>query len=298
MANTQVFSMSVTTSFVSQIIVDLSTRFDQTPEMKREINNSVTRTGHGSILLGSSARLEGGDRNIRMLVGAHFARHGRLKIGTFGGKCDGEEITINTVIRETIEEVFNIPLEREQEIVDAIRHYLEMNTDLYYIYQVGDNSIAYSYIFDVSILGAFIRIMNDIGRHHNSAYFVPTNESLTNIGIYLQSNVRFTDLSSFNGNHQRSGPGTTIRLVEFMKDRYISRTMQETNRRLHIRKPSGLDEIKYLSFVSLHKLAAAASSGRYELYNFARHRRENLQMQYFLADLLQKDIILFILRYR
>jgi hypothetical protein len=298
MSTIPMVSMSITTSFVSQIIVDLSTRFGQTPEMKRSVNNSITRSGHGSIILGSSARLEGGDRNIRMLVGAHFSRHNKLKIGTFGGKCNGGEITINTVIRETIEEVFNLSLENEQEILDSIRHYLETNTDLYFISQVSEQSVAFAYIFDVSILGAFIRIINDIGSRKNIAYYIPTNDSLVNIDRYLQSNVQFTDLSSFNGQNQQYGSeATTISLVEFMRERYISHKLTGTYRRLHSRS-SGLDEIKYLSFVSLHKLAAAAPRGRYDLYNFVRHRRENLQMQYFLGNLLQKDVMRFILSYQ
>jgi hypothetical protein len=289
---TPTVSMSITTSFVSRIIVDLSTRFEQTHEMKQRINNSITNTGHGSIFLGTSARLEGGERNIRMLVGAHFARHGTFKIGTFGGKCNRDEITINTVIRETIEEVFNIPV--DDRMVDAIRYYLNTNTNLYYISQISTRSIAFSYIFDVSVLGEFIRII----KQENAAFFIPTNDGLSNISLYLQSNIQFSDMSSFNEDRPSFGNGTTINLVKFLRDRNISHKMQETYKRLNFHKSSGQDEVKYLSFVSLFKLVEAAPSGKYQLYNFNKHRRENLYMQSFLASLMDKDIIRFILSYQ
>ena len=319
MATTHSVSMAITSSFVSRIIVDLSTRFEQTVEMKHHVNYSITNTGHGSIFLGTSSRLEHGDRNIRMLVGAHFSRHGRLKIGIFGGRCNIGEITINTVIRETIEEVFNIPV--DSHMIDAIRHYLDRNTDLYHIWvnepkdvsenskliklilnsdlhisQISSSSVTYSYIFDVSVLGEFIKIIKQVER--NAAVFISTGASLTNINMYLQSNVQFNDMSSFNEDRPRCGNGTTINMMKFLKERNISSIMRETHRRLHIHRPSGLDEIKYLSFVSLYKLHQAAPSGRYRLYNFVHNRREDLEMQHFLISLLGKDIIRFILSYR
>lgn len=306
---TPMVSKAITSSFVSRIIVDLSTRFEQTVEMKHRVNYSITNTGHGSIFLGTSSRLEHGDRNIRMLVGAHFSRHGRLKIGTFGGRCNSGEITINTVIRETIEEVFNIPV--DSHMIDAIRYYLDRNTDLYHIWvnepkdvsensdlhisQISSRSFAYSYIFDVSILGEFIRIIKEVNR--NSAIYISTGDSLSNISMYLQSNVQFNDLSSFNEDRPHHGTGTTINLMKFLKERNISSRMRETHRRLRIHRPSGLDEIKYLSFVSLYKLVQAVPTGQYRLYNFIKNRREDLDMQHFLVSLLGKDIIRFILSY-
>ncbi len=286
----------ITTSFVSQIIIDISIRTNQTPEIKRAINNSITNTGHGSILLGSSRRLEGGDRNIRMLVGAHFSRHDSLKIGGFGGKCNRGEITIDTMIRETIEEIFNI--EVSPLMIDTIRNFLNINTDYYYIYLFSERNPAYSYIFDVSILGDFIRIINQIYRQQNIELSIPANDGFSNIDLYLESDIRFSDTSSFNGANPERGYGNTIRLVEFMRSRYLSRGIFETYRRMGITRPSGLDEIKYLSFVSLTKLLASAPSGRYELFNFNKNRRESLRMKHFLINLLGKDIIRFISSYQ
>ncbi len=286
----------ITTSFVSQIIMDLSRRNNQTPEMKRGINNSVTNTGHGCILLGSSARLENGDRNIRMLVGAHFARHGTLKIGTFGGGCNRGEITIDTMIRETIEEIFNF--EASQTMINSIRDFLNINTDYYYIFQVNDIKRAYSYIFDVSILGDFIKIIIEIHRPRNIAFFIPANEGLSNVNLYMDSNIKYSDTSSFSGANPEPGTSSTIKLVEFMKARVISHGIFETYRRLGIRRPSGLDEVKYLSFVSLNKLISSAPGGYYNLFNFNKNRREHLRMQEFLIKLLSKDLIRFINSYQ
>ncbi len=286
----------ITSSFVSQIIIDISRRANQTPDIKRDINRSITNTGHGSILLGSSSRLEGGSRNIRMLVGAHFARHGTLKIGTFGGKCNRNEMTIDTVIRETIEEIFNI--ESSQIMIDRIRDFLNINTDYYYIFQASETTTAYSYIFDVSILGDIIRIIDQIYRQQNMVLNIPANDGFSNIDLFLDANVVFSDTSSFSGINPSYGPNSTIRLVEFMRSRYLSRGIFDTYRRMGIRRPSGLDEIKYLSFVSLSKLLTSAPYGRYDLFNFTRSRRENLQMQVLLIKLLGKDIMRYILSYQ
>jgi hypothetical protein len=124
---------------IYQVNVELSKTDNQTHEIKRAINKSITNTGHGSLFLGSSTRLEGGDKNIRLLVGAHFARHGKLKIGVFGGKCDPDEMTIDTVIRETIEEVFNFPASLL--MIHHIRYFLNENPDFYYILALVNKAI-------------------------------------------------------------------------------------------------------------------------------------------------------------
>jgi hypothetical protein len=274
----------ITSSLASHIIRNLSTTHNQTADMKRYINRSITNTGHGSIFIGSSARLENGDRNIRILVGAHFARHGKLKIGVFGGKCNPDEMTLDTVIRETIEEVFNFPA--TPSMIYHIRIFLNENPDFYYIYQVSVNESkpAYSYFFDVSILGDFIRIIKGIPELQNTVLLIPANEGMSNVENFLQTNINMTDLSSFDGPNS-VGFNTTIKLVEFMKVRYISWKLKQ------IKKESGMDEIKYLSFVSLRKLVAAIPYQRYDLYNFTKNKRENLEMQSFLIKLLLKNII-------
>ncbi len=290
------FGGYIISSFVNQIINDISRRANQTPEIKRAINSSITNTGHGCILLGSSSRLEGGDRNIRMLVGAHFARHGNLKIGTFGGGCNRGEMTIDTMIRETIEEIFNF--RASQSMIERIREFLNINTHLYYIFQVSDTTRAYSYIFDISILGDFIKIIRDIHQPQNITFFIPADDGLSNLNLYLDANIRYSDTSSFSGANPEVGPENTIRLIEFMRNRYISRGIFETYRRLRIHREAGLDEIKYLSFVSLSKLLAGVPARRYKLFNFNKNRRENLEMQDFLVRLLSKDIMRAILNYQ
>lgn len=276
------------TSFVSRIIMDLSEIYEQTHEMKIAINHSITNTGHGSIILGSSSRLDK-TPNIRMLVGAHFARHGTLKIGTFGGGCSRNEITINTMIRETIEEIFNFHV--SEEVIDNIRDFLNTNTHLYYIFQVSRTTLAYSYIFDASILGEFIRIILEYYEARMIARFIPANDSLININLYLHKNIQFLDDSSFDGKYREYSPYSTIKLVDFIKERVVSYKQRQT-------RSHGLNEIKYLSMVSLSKLVSNAPTGFYELFNFNKKHRENLEMQRLLKSILEKDIMKIILSYQ
>lgn len=279
----------INSTYVGQLITNLSLNNNQTVQMKQTINNSINtsinNTGHGCILLGSSSRLDGGVKNIRILVGAHKGRNGELKIGTFGGKCNKNEMTIDTMIRETIEEVFNFNISHN--VIDKIRDFLNMNTNLYYIYQVSKTTKAYSYIFDVSILGEFIKIITDYYRPKNTTYFIPNNNGLSNIHLYLDANVNYSDSSSFSGTHANYSPYSTIKLVEFMKKRVISYGLLYY---LGIRS-SGLNEVKYVSFTSLSKLMDCAQSGTYNLFNFNTNKREKLQMNKFFIKLLNKDIM-------
>jgi hypothetical protein len=276
----------INSSHVNSIIRELSEKDGETPEIKRSVNNSITNSGHGSIFIGTSGNYNGGDRNIRMLIGTHFAKRVPLKIGIFGGKCNRGELTIDTVIRETIEEIFNF--KPRPIIIERIRDFLNHNTELYYIFQVSPDHRAYSYVFDVSILGDFIRIISNSGIINN----IPRQTADRNIAEYYVPNIEYSDLSSFNGNYPYDSIGSTISLSEFLKDRYISTERARRERR------DGLNEIKYLSFASLGKLVGAArSTGRYDIYDFVNNRRENLQMQDFLRNLLTKDIILEILNY-
>lgn len=276
----------IKSSFASQIIKKISFIHNQTAYMKLSINCSITNTGHGSVFLGSSTRLENSDRNIRILVGAHFSK-GKLKIGVFGGKCEKGEMTIDTVIRETIEEVFNFPA--SPSMIYHIRMFLNDNPDFYYIYQVGE-SINYSYIFDVSILGDFIRIIKEIPELNKIVLLIPSDDGLANVEHFVQNNINMKDLSSFDGPNS-VGIDTTIKLIEFIKTRYISWKLLKLQKDRGIKKKTGMDEIKYLSFVSLRKLVTASLNQRYDLYNFTRNRRENLEMQQFLVKLLLKDVI-------
>jgi hypothetical protein len=284
----------IKSSFASHIIRSLSTRHNQTDDMKRYINRTITDTGHGSMFLGSSARLENGDRNIRILVGAHFSRHGKLKIGVFGGKCEKGEMTIDTVIRETIEEIFNFPASAS--MIYHIRTFLNDNPEFYYIYKFSESSNAYSYFFDVSILGDFIRIIKSIPEMQKVVLLIPANDGMANVENFLQTDINMKDFSSFDGPNS-AGTDTTIKLVEFMKTRYISWKFLKMQQERGIKKIPGLDEIKYLSFVSLKKIVAAVPFQRYDLYNFTKNKRENLEMQQFLVKLLIKDIIDEILKF-
>ena len=287
---------NITSSIASHIIRKLSIRYEQTAEKKRYINSTVTNTGHGSIFLGSSSRMEGGDRTIRILVGAHFARYGKLKIGVFGGKCEQDEMTLDTVIRETIEEIFNFKVSAK--IIYYIRNFLNENPDFYFIYQISDKTRAYSYFFDVSILSDFIRIISDTPALKKMNYFIPSKDGLSNVENFLQTNISMKDRSSFDGPFSE-GIESTIKLIEFMRARYISFRLKELYKKIGIYTEPGMDEVKYLSFVTLSKLLAAVPEGCYKLFNFPNNKRdEELQMQELLIKILKKEVINEILSFQ
>ncbi len=261
----------ITSSRVAGIIHYLSNKYNQTAQKKLEINNSITNTGHGSVFLGSSSHLEGGDRNIRMLVGAHFSGYGKLKVGIFGGSCDAGERTLFTVIRETIEEVFGI--RPHSILLDLISEFLNMNPDYYYINASTDGR-SFTYIFDVSILGDFIRIFES----QRGACRIPTIYGYKECFSYLVLGEAFEDASSFQGKIRGASDEYTIDLIKFIRERYIPN------------KINSLTEIKYLSFVSLYKLIGSIPFGYYDVFNFTNNKRERLEHQTFFNRHLQKDI--------
>jgi hypothetical protein len=268
----------INTSHISKLIERLSSKYNQTPEIKRAINNSIENTGHGCIFLGTAAGYEGGDKNIRMLVGIHYI-DSTLKIGTFGGKCNKGEITIDTIIRETIEEIFNF--KPTSKTIEEIKRFLNDNTELYFIFNLSDTHKAYSYIFDLSILADFIRIISSIGKSENIVYFIPTNNTLTNIEHYYIGNIKYEDLSSYNDT-AISGTGSTIKLSDFLKERFV---------RPPSRNIIGLDEIRYLSFPALQHLVDNANTGMYNIFIFGTEKREKLPMRDILIKLLNNVII-------
>jgi len=283
----------INTSKMSKIIVKLSTEYNQTPQNKIDINNSITNTGHGSIFLGSSARLENGDKNIRILIGAHYSSHGKLKIGVFGGGCERGELTIDTIIRETIEEIFNII--PNEIIIENIRGFLNTNTDYYFIVPTNtsiNTRRAYSYIFDVSVLGDFIKIMID----NNPNLQIPTiNNTMSNLSTYLISNAQFTDESSFDGINNPSSltylfsmfgfrNNPTIDLIKFIQERKVGRKYRDEHKQI------GLNEIRYLSFASLDKILASISSKNYNMFNFTNNKRESLDFQDLFLKLLTTSL--------
>lgn len=264
-------------SYVARLILTISNIKNQTADIKRTINNKITNTGHGSIFLGSSSYMKGGERNIRILVGAHF-HSDELKIGLFGGKCNKDEKTIHTMIRETIEEIFNF--KPSIEIILAIENYLNIHTNFYYIYKM-ENSNAYSYLFDVSILGNFIEIINSINNRLEIIFPYPSGARFPIIK-YL-SNDNFSDMSSVYG--KLDGIDTnnkTIDLITFMRERYI-------NKRIYI---YSLNEIKYLGFPALGKILNSIDTMHYNLYNYTTRERENIKIDKLLYKFLTSSLII------
>jgi hypothetical protein len=156
MGNYLSYQPTIDKTSASTIIRTLSIKYNKTSQMKRDINNKKSECGQGCIFIGKNKE---DSSNLRMLVGAHYSKDGKLKIGVFGGNNDAGELVIDTVIREAIEEIFNfIPTIY---MIRMIRNYLNDNPDLYFIFQLNNNSNSYSYIFDVDILGTFVDIINN-----------------------------------------------------------------------------------------------------------------------------------------
>jgi hypothetical protein len=260
-------------SHIARFILTMSHLKGQTADIKKDINNKITNTGHGSIFLGSSSYMRGGDRNVRILVGAHFDHH-ELKIGLFGGKCNRDEKTIHTMIRETIEEIFNF--KPSMGIIVTIEHFLNNHTDFYYIYKM-EKSNAYSYVFDISILGNFIEIINSINNGLEIIFPYPVGNKYPIIK-YL-SNDNFSDMSSIYG--KLDGIDTnnkTIHLIPFLTERYI-------NKRIYV---DSLNEIKYLGFPSIEKIFSSIHTGSYNLYNHTTRKREIIKLDGLFIKILTR----------
>jgi hypothetical protein len=257
-------------SSVGRFILTLSQIKGQTADIKRTINNKITNTGHGSIFLGSSSSMRGGDKNIRILVGAHFHRY-ELKIGLFGGKCNKDEKTIHTMIRETIEEIFNF--KPSIEIIVAIEDFLNIHTDFYYIYKMG-KSDSHSYLFDISILGNFIEIINSINNGLELIFPYPSGNKYPIIKYLSDDN--FSDISSIHGAIDGKNTHKTINLIPFLTERHIEK-------RIYI---DSLNEIKYLGFPSIEKIFSSIHIGSYNLYNHKQHRRDTIKFDRLFIKIL------------
>jgi hypothetical protein len=269
-------------ALISNIILKLSCNKKQTAIIKRSINNKITKTGHGSIFMGSSSTMAGSDANIRILVGIHSNKN---EIGIFGGKSEDDEKVIHTMIRETIEEIFNF--KPTLEMVTMIEQFLNENTDCYYIQKMGNpDAYAYSYIFDISILGDFINIMKYYSNNKLEIKIPDPSGKQLYLVNYI-SKEKFSDKSSVHGILDGKLDRTselTINLTKFMIDRQIY-----THRMPH---SHSLNEIKYLSFPSLFKLIDSLSKeGSYNVYNQSTNRRERVSFERILIKILNSQLI-------
>lgn len=223
---------------MNSILNKLSSYHNQTTDMKIAINNTNAIAGQGSVFIGSF------DNELRILIGAHFGSKSvsepstEMKIGVFGGSNEANELIIDTVIRETMEEIFNYT--PTPEMVKSIRDFLNTNTD-YYVHQMTSNS--YSYIFDLNMLGEFIKRINAI----NSNVMIPIKTGLVNLNNYLVDDI-------FN-------------LVGFIIDRDI----------VQVAAKKGLYEVKYLSLPSLKNICS--TENKYSILNFNTKERQLLNYQ-------------------
>ncbi len=262
-------------SHMIDIIRNMNKITCQDKHLKRTINNMITNTGHGSIFLGTSNSMSGGDKEIRILVGTQFKRNG-LNINVFGGQSNRGEKVIHTMIRETIEEIFNfIP---SIDIVHKIELFINsLPNSYYYIHDITEGrGNAFSYIFDVGILGDFIELIHSVNKMINLIVPYPDGQRYSLLKYVL--NVNFSDKSSVHGNIiDEIAEHNTIDLIQFMIDRYVDRKVP-----VH-----ALNEISYLAFPSLFKLKEEFERTRhYNIYNPITKSREHLELDRVLVNIL------------
>ena len=261
-------------SYIIDIIRNINRITNQDRHTKKIINNMKTNTGHGAIFLGTSSSMTDGDKEIRILVGTQYRGRG-LNINVFGGQCERDEKTIHTMIRETIEEIFNFIPSRE--LINRIELFINsLPNSYYYIHDITEGRNAFSYIFDVGILGDFIEIINTTNRRQKLIVPYPGGREFILSDYILY--VNFSDKSSVHGIVDGEiAEHNTIDLKQFMIDRYVDRKTP-----VH-----SLNEIRYLSFPSLFKLKDEfIRTRRYNIYNPITKSRESLELDRLLVNIL------------
>jgi hypothetical protein len=267
-------------SYIIDIIRKINRITNQDRHIKRTINNLITNTGHGSIFLGTASNMPEGDMGIRILVGTQYKRNG-LNINVFGGKANRGEKTIHTMIRETIEEIFNfIPC---RDLINRLELFINsLPNSSYHIHDITDGRRgAFSYIFDVGILGDFIQIINDMNKGYKLIVPYPHGREFI-LSKYILY-VNFSDRSSVHGvANDEVAEYNTIDLNQFMIDRYVDRPVP-----VH-----SLNEVKYLSFPSLFKLQDEFRRTRsYNIYNSITNSRERLDLDRLLINILRGPLL-------
>jgi len=265
-------------SFITQVINRINTINNQTIVEKTQFNNKVGG-GHGSLLLGSSSSFKGGEKMIRILVSAQYrSNKSNIKISSFGGGSEPGEIAIHTMIRETIEEIFNF-IPNKNIIVNIERYLLSDNViNDYYIY---DNDGSYTYIFDVSILGNFIDIIIKNGINRIS---LPVPHGIELKLIDYLDNSTFNDLSSVDSTQiiGSENKNLTIKLTRFMSDRII-----DNYRFVH-----SLNEVYYISFPCLHDIINISKDhNEYYLYNYKINKRFTIEFLAYFKRMLTFPIL-------
>ncbi len=244
---------------IDNIIDTLNKNYKQNDDYRLKINNKKVNTGHGALFIG------GTESAIRVLVGVHFENHKlngetSLNLNFFGGGSDYCEPVLQTVIRELLEELFNInPLDK---YVKAIFEYLCSSSLLnkYHIYQNKKNS--YSYVFNIKILTDIVKIICGFSKE---------------IQIKLPINsIKYKSLNLCN-----YYKNSEFNLKKFLKDREIP-----SNKKI---KFHSLNEIKYVSYPQISGLLK--NENEYNIMNFNTGIRSKIIYSKFMKKFMKKPLL-------
>jgi len=244
---------------IENIIDTLNKTNKQTDDIRLKINKKKVTTGHGAIFLGSY------DTSVRILVGVHFENNKLngetgMNLNFFGGGSDYCEPVLETVIREVLEEVFNInPLEK---YVKAILGHLcsQAMINKYYIFENKKNS--YSYVFNIKILTDMVKIICELSK-----------EVLIKLPI---NSIKYKSLNLCN--YYKNGE---FDLKNFLKDREIPSPKKV--------KFHSLNEIKYISYPRLSELLKSETD--YNIMNFNTGTRSKINYSKFMKKFIKKSLL-------
>jgi hypothetical protein len=243
---------------IENIIDILNKKHKQTDEIKLKINNKKINTGHGAIFLGK-------DTSVRILVGIHFENNKLngetgMNLNFFGGGSDYCEPVLQTVIRETLEELFNInPLEKY--VKNIFEHLCSPSIiNKYYIFTNKKNS--YSYIFNIKILTDIVKIICGFSKE---------------VQIKLPINsIKYKSINLCN--YYKNGE---FDLKKFLKDREIPSLKKV--------KFHSLNEIKYISYPKLSEILK--NETEYNIMNFNTGTRSKITYSKFIKKFLKKTLL-------
>ncbi len=244
---------------IQNIIETLNKENKQTDEYRLKINNKKVNTGHGAIFLGYT------DSYIRILTGVHFENNKlygetSLNLNFFGGGSDNNEPVLRTVVREVLEELFNInPLEK---YTKTILEYLSSPSILskYHIFTNKKNS--YSYVFNIKILNDIVKIICE-----------QSKEVLIKLPIN-SIKFKYINLCNYYKNNE-------FNLKKFLKDREI-----ESPKKV---KFHSLNEIKYISYPKLSELLKG--DNEYNIMNFNTGTRSKIIYSKFIKNFMKESLL-------
>jgi len=113
------------------------------------------------------------DNKLRILCSKEQRKHNNTYIHVLnivGGNIEPNETILRGLIREILEEIFNIKVKKCY--VDKIEEYIK-GIDCYEI--IKFNSESYTYIFDISILGKFLEFVSKCGNKDFDKYILKDN---------------------------------------------------------------------------------------------------------------------------